>query len=149
MSIICFARDLVTVCFIGVSVIVGCPQGERWLYWFLIKFLVTLFGILHVQNYWKFLSFDFGSSFERVIQKSTTMNLYYISWLFLLSRSDVEIASHFVDLKGTMDSTSIKGFVFILTSSAKGTSKRGNQLIDKCLTTGREGWMHFINNRVT
>ena len=76
------------------------------------------------------------------------MNLYYISWLFLLSRSDVEIASHFVDLKGTMDSTSIKGFVFILTSSAKGTSKRGNQLIDTCLTTGREGWMHFINNRV-
>ena len=67
------------------------------------------------------------------------MNLYYISWLFLLSRSDVEIASHFVDLKGTMDSTSIKGFVLILTSPAKGT--KGNQLID----TGREGWMHFIN----
>ena len=73
------------------------------------------------------------------------MNLYYISWLFLLSRSDVEIASHFVDLKGTMDSTSIKGFVLILTIPAKGTSKRGNQLIDTCLTTGREGWMHFIN----
>ena len=66
-SVICFARDLVIVCFIGVCVIVGCPQGERWLYWFLIKFLVTLFGILHLQNYWKFLSFDFWSSFERVI----------------------------------------------------------------------------------
>ena len=50
------------------------------------------------------------------------MNLYYISWLFLLSCSDVEIASHFVNLKGAMDSTSIKGFVLILTSPAKGTS---------------------------
>jgi len=64
--------------------------------------------------------------------------------LYLLAGSDVKIASHFVDLKGAMNSTSIKGFVFcffILPTWYKKPTKLLSMLLIKIMTYCNMGIM--------